>query len=63
MLKVSARRMESMFAFLSNSSETAVETCKPDDKELRRVLRFWLNPALIILKKDSNKSGLISGAE
>src|SRR5258708_7389623 len=56
MLKVSARRIGSIFACFSNASEALVGIYKPDESELRNVLRFWLNPALIILKNDSMSS-------
>jgi hypothetical protein len=38
--KVSARRMKSMPADVSRASDSVVGICKPDESELRSVLRF-----------------------
>lgn len=61
MLSVSARRMGSILALDSNFSASGAAMCKPEESELRRVFRFWRNPALISLKKVLSNSVWILG--
>src|SRR5262249_29387666 len=60
-LNVSARRRGSMFALVSIAAASLGAICKPAESELRSVLRFWPNPALISLKNKSSSSVLIYG--